>query len=374
MKIKTITCHEVYNHGASLQEYALLKYLESLGHDSKTIQYKPDYLSNHFNLWIVSNTFFEKTIVLKIIYLILKFPKRFISLKRKERFDEFSNKYINSTSRLYKTNEDLKNNLPEADAFICGSDQIWNSFFPNGKDPAFYLDFVPNNKLKISYAASFAINKLEDEIKPFVKEKVSNLDFISVRELTGIDILKDLGITNAVQVLDPVFLLDKAHWNKLSETWIDGDYIFVYDFESNPSIKKFVKELKIKYNCKIVTVNSNINYADKNYHLKGPRTFLSLIENAKFVVSNSFHAVAFSIIYQKQFVVFNRSENLNSRMQDLIDLLGIPEVLINSNDNTGQKKLFNINYSNLQPKLEILINFSKKYLIDSLEQNNNLLK
>src|SRR5690606_20224827 len=99
-------------------------------------------------------------------------------LKRKRSFDAFAKKHINTTKRLYKTNDDLKNNLPSADAYICGSDQIWNSFFANGKDPAFYLNFVPDNKLKISYAASFAIDEIEDSLKDFVKRNVKRLDHI----------------------------------------------------------------------------------------------------------------------------------------------------------------------------------------------------
>ena len=194
MKIKTITCHEVYNHGASLQDYALLMHLESLGHDVETIHYNPDYLSNHFKLWKVSNPRYEKNIILKIAYLILKLPGRLKSLKRKNNFDIFSEQYIKATKKSYRTNKELKNDLPNAEAYICGSDQIWNSFFPNGKDPAFYLDFVPDNKLKLSYAASFAIDQLEEDIKGFVKEKVSALDHISVREPSGVDILKDLGL------------------------------------------------------------------------------------------------------------------------------------------------------------------------------------
>ena len=91
------------------------------------------------------------------------------SLKRKRAFDEFTRNNLKITKTQYKTNEDLKKNLPEADAFICGSDQIWNSLHPNGKDPAFYLNFVPSDKIKASYAASFATDSIADEYK-----KISN--------------------------------------------------------------------------------------------------------------------------------------------------------------------------------------------------------
>ena len=149
MKIKTITCHEVYNHGASLQEHALLKYLENLGHHAEAIHYKPPYLSKHLSLWAVSTPKYRRNFIIKSLYLFAKLPSRLIDLKRKKAFDDFSKKHVKVDDILYTSNQDLKENLPIADAYICGSDQIWNSFFENGKDPAFYLDFVPDKKLKI---------------------------------------------------------------------------------------------------------------------------------------------------------------------------------------------------------------------------------
>ena len=366
MKIKTITCHEVYNHGASLQEYALLKYLDSLNHQAQTIHYKPDYLSQHFKLWRISNPRYAKNILIKMAYLVAKLPERIKMLKRKKNFDAFSEQYIKATKKLYKTNEELKNDLPDADAYICGSDQIWNSFFQNGKDPSFYLDFVPANKLKLSYAASFAIDKLEEDIKGFVKEKVSALDHIAVREPSGVDILKGLGIERAIQVLDPVFLLDATDWKKISAKSIEDNYIFVYDCDNDPLIHQFVKHMQSKLNCRIVTVNNNIKYADANYSLEGPDVFLSLINNAKFIVSNSFHAVAFSIIFQKQFTVFNRFEKINTRMRDVVNLLSIPKALVLDEEQVLNFE-YEINYTKMQPQLTSLINKSKDYLKTALQ-------
>lgn len=369
MKIKTITCHEVYNHGASLQEYALLTYLEQQGHTAETIHYKPHFLSNHFKLWTRGNNFFNKNFILRLTYNTLKLPKRLINLKRKKAFDVFSDKYIKTTTKLYKTNEDLKRDLPEADAYICGSDQIWNSFFENGKDPAFYLDFVPDTKLKLSYAASFAIDKLEEDIKPFVKEKVSRLDHVAVRESSGKLILEELGFTNAHQVLDPVFLLDPNSWSKLEDgSKEENKYIFIYDFDSNPLIKQMALKLKKENGWDIITVNELINYADKNYFLKGPDKFLSLIKNASFVISNSFHAVAFSIILQKDFVVFNRSYKINTRMRDMLGSIGLEQLLILDEEMVHNHKTNTINFSGAQEKLDVLINSSKTYLNNALKQ------
>ena len=124
MKIKTITCHKVYNHGASLQEYALLKYLNNIGHEAKTIDYTPHYLSGHFNLFAISNPKFGKNVIIKILYLLAKLPQRLPLLKRKKAFDIFEEKYIPSTSCNYKTNEELKQ---ESQKNIC-------THLPNERD------------------------------------------------------------------------------------------------------------------------------------------------------------------------------------------------------------------------------------------------
>jgi hypothetical protein len=148
-KILTITCHNVYNHGATLQQLALLKQLEAMGFDAATLDYSPNYLNQHFKWTKVSNAFFAKNVFLKAVYWVLKFPSNLWNRQRKWRFDAFESKTLRIHPVKYTCNEALKTNLPDADAYICGSDQIWNSYFQNGKDPAFYLDFVPANKLKI---------------------------------------------------------------------------------------------------------------------------------------------------------------------------------------------------------------------------------
>ena len=363
MKIKTITCHEVYNYGASLQEYALLYFLNQLGYQAEAIHYKPDYLSRHFYLWAVNNPKFNIPII-KQLYLLVKLPNRLKILPRKKAFDRFHEKYIPTGTVKYTTNEELINNLPDADVFICGSDQIWNSFFQNGKDLAFYLNFVPDEKKKIAYAASFAIDRLEEAVKPLVRENVSRLDVIGVRETSGVKILNELGIAKAVQVLDPVFLLEKEHWKSEFIHMIDEKYVFVYDFDSNPIVKKIALELKKQKGFKIYTINQNIDYADKNYYLEGPEKFLSLLYSSQFNVTNSFHALAFSIIFEKQFVVVNRSEKINTRMRDLLNLFKLNVRLVHSEEKF--QELSSVEYSDIGEIKKELIKNAKQFLMNAL--------
>lgn len=366
MKVKTITCHKVYNHGASLQEYALLKYLKNIGHDAETIDYTPDYLSNHHNFFNIANPKYDKFFI-KWLYLLAKLPERLTLLKRKNAFDKFEKEYIPFTKINYKNNQELKNNLPKADAYICGSDQIWNSFFQNGKDPAFYLNFVPLNKLKISYAASFAIDKIKENLKPFVKENIQRIDKISVRESSGLQILEDLSIKRGKQVLDPVFLLESDYWKETFVTPFKEKFIFVYDCDSNPMIKKIVEYTARKHNLKIFTVNNNVTYSDKNFYLEGPKTFLSLIYSAEYVISNSFHAVAFSLLFNKTFFVVDRNEKINTRMRDIMSYVNLSSFHLAEDEYKTFDNL-EIDYVDVKEKIRVKVLESQIFLKESLSE------
>lgn len=184
--------------------------------------------------------------------------------------------------------------------------------------------------------------------------------------MSGIKILNDLNIQHAVHVLDPVFLVEEEHWTTFCSKKIDSEYIFVYDCDTDPLIKQFVDNLKKGTNLKVVTVNNNISYADKNFYFEGPDVFLSLIKDACFVVSNSFHAVAFSIIFKKQFTVFNRNEKINTRMRDFVQILDIPQVLL-KNKLEVENYCFDIDYDDVYKILQSLKLKSKKFLDIALE-------
>lgn len=352
MKIKTITCHDVYNYGASLQAYALMHYLEIKGHEVEIIDYKPDYLSRHYQLR-VANPVYDKPIV-KYIYLLAKLYPYLRSLKRKRLFDEFRNKYLKLTSIRYQSNEELKKNPPIADLYLAGSDQIWNTLFPNGKDSAFYLDFVPQRKIRASYAASMATDKVASGWEKFVSEKVMNLDQIAVREETAVSALKQIGVTKNISVVcDPVFLLSSDDWKKFikdSLPIVKSNYILVYDFDRNNNIKEIAQYIAKKEGLKIIPIGITSFGARANYtNSIGPIEFLNLVYYAKCVISNSFHATAFSIIFQKPFYVVRRKESLNTRMQDLLKRLSLTERLISS---TEDIKSLNIDYQAIQDVIQ----------------------
>lgn len=374
MLIKTITCHDVYNHGATLQAFALMKYLQHQGHDTEIINYKPDYLSGHYKLLSINHPAWNTNLIKKAIYLILKFPGRLLSFRRKIVFDIFTRKYLKLTPGKYNCNEQLKENPPEADVYICGSDQIWNCLFPNGKDPAFYLDFVTSpQKKKVSYAASFATTDIPDEYRQSTKERIDSLNKISVRESSGIKVLESLGINRAIQVVDPVFLLDKDEWASLDTYKAREDYLLVYDFDKSELLQKAAIIIAKEKKLKIYSLNDyKCTYADKCFPFAGPEMFVSLIKNAKFVISNSFHGTAFSIIFEKNFYVINRSEKINTRMADLLRSLGLEERLVTIEKDIPEI-IADIDYSLIDQKMKKSIIESKQFLNNSINEDVNVL-
>lgn len=367
MKVKTITCQGVYNAGAKLQTFALISYIGSLGHEVEVIDYNPDYLSQTYRIWSTHRKL--RVFPLNVFYGVLMLPKKIAMncSKRKKVYDEFTYKYIKTTKISYKNNMELINNLPESDIYIAGSDQIWNPNFQNGKDPAFFLDFVPEDKIKASYAASFATDRIPDNMKYIMCERIKRLDKVSVRENTGIELLKDMGIDEgAVQVLDPVFLLEKEQWLELvSKERVKEQYILVYDFENSLEIKLLAQKIAKEKKLKIYSV-LKCDYADKSLHNFGPLEFVYYINNSDLVLSNSFHSTVFSIILNKEFLVMKREENLNTRMEDLLKIAGLSNRLVDENLEIYKLSEM-INYTEVEEKL---LDYKEK----SVEFLKNILK
>lgn len=354
----------MYNHGASLQAYALQTYLASVGHDVEIINYKPEYLCGDYQLWSVDNPIFDKPII-KQLYLFAKLPKRLRSLKRKRAFDNFTKNYLKLTPKIYHSCDELNDNPPQADLYIAGSDQIWNTLYQNGRDAAFYLDFAPKTSKRISYAASFATEDVVEEYKPFVRKMLQNFDVISIRECCSLPLLASLGRTDGVAVCDPVFLLTREQWdNMLPNQQIHEKYLLVYDTEFSPKVKEIAKRIAKEKELKIYNVSaSRIGYADKDLWASSPIDFVQLIQDASYVVSNSFHATAFSLIFERDFCVVNRSEGINERMKSLLMSYNVAQRLVKE---YSASLLNSVDYQVVNPLLQKDIDGSKDFLKKTL--------
>lgn len=344
MEIKTITCHDVYNYGASLQAYALQQYLTELGHEVQIIDYFPDYMDVNYRIRWKKYVIPEVSSLYKIRYIPgiktlyrikMSIQKmKFILEKsgRKKAFDRFKMQYLHLTSERYRNIEELRGAKLSADVFIAGSDQIWNPLFNNGKDPSFFLQFGEGRK--ISYAASFGVSSLSPTDSVNMKRWLSSFSKISVREKTGLNLLEGLGIKGGVQVPDPVFLLTKEEWSGLaSSKFRNESFVLVYNLgPMMQDIKDCAQQLAHHHKLRIVAVEelANISYADMRITDAGPCEFIELFTKASYVVTNSFHATSFSILFNIPFFSYIKNAT-SSRITDLLKSCDL-EARVNSKD------------------------------------------
>lgn len=370
MKTYSITCHDCYNYGASLQAYALQAFLQREGYEHKIIDYKPEYLSRKYKFTSLRTDEPGYKIYcylgpLKSILALYVHRKQLKNYYRKRAFDDFTKNYLCLTQEFHSSDEIATANL-DADVFIAGSDQIWNTDMENGRDPSFYMSFECDKLKKITYAASYGISTVREEYRDFVIEQMKNIRWISVRESTGVKIARSMGF-NAVQVMDPVFLLTEKEWRKLIiPKKPEEKYILLYYLgEENSLIKELTIKIAHEKGLKIYALNDGRSYsfADKNINDAGPLDFLYYISNAAFVFSTSFHATAFSLIFHRQFFVCPLVGQRNSsRMIDLLSMFNITERYLCS----SEYPFDDIDYGRVSLLLEKNISESKRIFLQEL--------
>ncbi len=324
-KVEVITLHRIVNYGSVLQAYATQYVLEKLGYEVEFIDYYPERMHMLGMLKRIKNKNekLRKNLILRTVARIIILPSY---IKRFGIFKKFIKKNLNLSSKIYYSEQELENNVPNADIYCTGSDQVWNSGWNEKIDRPFFLDFVPNNKRKISYAASFGKEKLDYWEKAETKRMLEKYNAISLREQSGVEILKELKIKDSTNVLDPTLLLDGDSWNLISSSKYENEkYILVYNLNRNKKIDRYAKALSEKTGMKI----KFLSYQFHDFYKKGtiicnPKVedFLALIKNASYVVTDSFHATAFSLNFNREFIIVYPGK-YSTRLQSILNILGL---------------------------------------------------
>lgn len=325
-----VTCF-VDNYGACLQAYALQTKIEETGSICKIIQYtQPDgYRKFTLREMLKTNRFF-----LRMVQLINYKP--LIRHINKPKFQAFKSHYLKFTRRYPTADAIYQDNLP-FDAYVCGSDQIWNPRLFQGNDPIYLLDFVPKGKKRIAYAPSIGLSKFPGEYQEDFQEKINRFDYISVREKAGKEIIQLLTDKEVKVVLDPTLLLNVDEWSKIAAPIrIKKPYIFCYLFGTRSYIGEFVEYARKITKMKVVCIpytEREKNPAYTQVYDAGPSEFLGLLKNASLVITDSFHATAFSINFNTPFYSLLRNEdadeiNMNSRIFSILDLVGLCDRLV----------------------------------------------
>lgn len=365
----------IYNYGGFLQEMALQDIIKSLGYECEIIDYDASEELNTFSLKRGINNFtFEK--VKDKLHKGKKVPiSSAVSdsiAARKNKFDEYR---INKMTLSKKMNAaDLHRPDLPYDQLVCGSDQIWN---PDYNIPAFFLNFGRNDCHKIIYAASIGKDHLSKHENKIYKKLLEFPDYVSVREESAQKIISGLTAKRVELVLDPTLLPRNEYWEeKANDSSLRyKNYIFCYFLNLTEEKVKSVNDFAKKISCDIITIPYLHNEAEKySSQFSGklvsaidPADFLNLIRNAEVVLTDSFHATVFSIIFQKDFWCFGRnagSYSMNTRLYTLLGYVGMQERMIDPENlqNKNRNNPINIDLHNLERKRMESIAFLNKAL------------
>lgn len=371
------------NYGGMLQAFATIKMLEKRGVEYELIRYKKKLskigiiksLPRLLNGVLIND---KKDIIKKKIGMITnsEFAKNYqIRIKS---FQEFKENNFKSLSPIFNGFQELCTGTDRYDAVMTGSDQLWS---PAGLPTNFFnLMFVPDNIRKISYASSFGVREVPWYQKNRTKKYLQRIEFISMRENAGAEIVKKLTERTVPVILDPVFMLSEEEWEAYipSQKIIDEPYIFAYFLGTNIDYRKKVEKMASELGLKIVAlrhfdqyVKEDENFGDFAPYDVSPDKFLNILRGAEYIYTDSFHGACFSIINSKRFIVFNRySDNSknskNSRIDTLCNNLHLTNRRFDCKKNLVQQMQEPINYEIVHTKLNELKKDANLYLDDAL--------
>lgn len=366
MRIGVLTLfHENNNWGGNLQGYALKAYIEE-NFANTTV----DLINYRSDVNIVYKSKIEQMIQYKPIEILRKISDMVIKRKtpvdgvlknRTKLFEQFQNSYL-TNDHVYG-DEELQELAEEYDCLICGSDQIWN---PNVARPGYFLKGVKGIR-KISYAASIARDRLSEKEYSAMIPLIEKFDFISVREKTAKTILDNYfnGKKVVYEVLDPAFMRTKEQWSEFigAVEYPSEPYALMFFFSDSYEYRAQIESYCRCHKLRLIGIphavtyikNDEIGNYEKVYDV-GPIEFLKLFRDAAYVFTDSFHGSAFSIIFQRQFCVFERDKNTktskNSRLYDLLDKFDLSNRLIKNIKNVEDILRQEIDYKKVNAILE----------------------
>lgn len=376
--------HANYNFGGLLQAYALPKVLkEHFGIEAEQIDYVPTVQS-------VKEEQDNKKGIAKCFYRIIynfgifffdKVNKKKLN-RRKQAFDSFINEIPHGETPCdyYTINESLN----RYGVFVCGGDQIWNDFKEDQNIEVYSLQFVPSEYKKIAYAPSMAVLEASSSFKKVMRNGLNGLDAVSVREKKSLSVLQQLTDKNIEVVVDPVLLMTADEWTRSARgTKNKGKYVLCYllgdSTQQREAVKKAAKRLRLPvltFPHILVNVVRKCDLFFGNIHdyTSGPREFIGLIKNAEMVITDSFHACVFSMIFKTPFAVFERggigeTGNMNSRIYDFLEEYHLENQLVTAEELTEMKEIPKIDFTYAHEHWKKRREESLKYLENALKND-----
>ena len=388
-----VSCYFKNNYGSMLQAYATKKVLDNNNIPNETINIDGNidfkkgkrkyYFSQLFNFNFIKSKF--GMIKMKFDTKLKKELRKNVSI-RNIKYKEFrreinlsrsSNTYMELTKLAEERYSDV----------LLGSDQLW---LPVNVVADYYtLNWVPDGINKISYSTSFGVSKIPKKYNDLYIKFLKRINHLSVREDTGVKIVKNLTNMEAKLVCDPTILLTKEEWDEIAirERLIKDKYILCYFLGKNIEHRKFAERLKEKTGYKIVSLNhadEYVKYSDKFCDLAlydiGPKEWINLIKNAEYVCTDSFHGTVFSLIYNKLFFNFRRynsnsNVSTNSRLDSLLNIVEVSnERILTGLEDIDEVLKYKINFETVNKNLDNYRTKSKKWLLNSITWKDDNIK
>lgn len=365
------------NYGGVLQAYALARMVADNGYECEII-------SNDF-LWLWSGV---RKYLRKWNNLMeaIRNPAGYLKKRktyrryrpqqasRHARFEDFRSRNLRIRKTGYSTYQEYLNDPPRYDIYLCGSDQIWNPnlYCDNG---FYFAGFAPEKALKISYASSIGVSSVTGKQADFMAPLLNRLDIVSTREQKGAQIINRISRKKAAVVLDPTLLLDAEAWSKAAAPrLIEEEYVFCYLFGERDYIAEVKGKVAELTGLKVVCIPfaaRELESDDEKIFDAGPAEFISLIQNASLVLTDSFHATAFSLNLKTPFLSLCRfarddKKGMNDRLVTLLTMVGLQNRLVDAGDAIPAERLLEVDFEKAHDRLERKRREDLRFLLEAL--------
>ena len=363
-KIGTISYNKYCNftnYGSALQTWALHQAIKKIdGFQPVLVDYCPDILADKDPLNPFSNMWDKDEESKRMCELTMPAIR-----ENYRKFDTFYKIRFDRTSQNYTAGNFDEISKEELDGYVCGSDTI---FCPDefGVDDGYYANYAPLRGHSVAYAASFGDPTMTVDVSKQVSERLKNFKAIGLRENLMIPYVKRQTKAPVQKVIDPTLLLTPEEYEPITEDRIvDEKYLVLYSRRYSPEMEEYAEKVAKGNGWKIVEISLRATNADKGhimFYRAGVEEFLSLVKNAEFVVTNSFHGMIFSVQFSRPFVVFSR-EQCNTKIEELIQLFGIEDHIFI----TGKELYKPINYDMVHLNIKYSRAESERFLRHELE-------
>lgn len=339
LKASVITLHTVDNYGSVMQTYATQQVFKYLGYDVEFVDYwRKDNLPQYRAEKLLESSTLQK---LKPIWGMCGFTQKitvFLLKKvlehKKSPMWEFLEKHVQITPKRYSSFEELMENPPVADIYITGSDQVWNSIWNQGIDRAYFLDFAPKDKPRIAFSASIGRERLDEDEIPETRELLEKYKAISVREQSAVYVLDSMGIESTL-ILDPTLMLDADAWRELAAPMKQAKpYLLIYQLNPNCQMDEYAERIAKRKGWAVVRIGfgqSDRKKVGTCVMLPSVEEFLGLFCNAACVLTDSFHATAFSLNLGTDFISI-LPRRFGTRIESITRLTGTKDRVLLSYD------------------------------------------